>query len=329
MTWLHADSSAPPVASATWHRRRPSSPVSSRASPLRAVSRLGKYWHPRCASCHTAGCKTCSKAPPDSKTMRNRCAQPSLNFAGKVDAALAAADVSVLSLGTWYNEDEPEAAAAYAADVRFLARRMRDALAASPHKAALLIEPMPQHFHSADGSGTWANRVENKSNRCAPTCAPLGNPGTADWRADVMASAALDAGLERDTLVPSAALLRPLHVLHKRTKFPCLLDVRAPIRTHGPARLAARSTRRPRQLGTTHHSPNFAVHALLLPPDALVRTPRRPVPPSPQHTSAVGDPARGFLAQGRERQAGRRQGDWRQGARSAPRARLARKHRQA
>ena len=148
----------------------------------------------------------------------------------------------MVSLGTWYNEDEPSASPRmFAADVGHIfsrlaamGRRASNSTAsgeasgsiAAPRKLGLWVQTLPQHFYgrgvaTGTGSGTWGS--SEKPPKCGPqSCSPTNDKP--DWRILAAAAAAAAAGVGPEQIVPTAALLRPLHLLHKRTKFYCVLD---------------------------------------------------------------------------------------------------------
>jgi hypothetical protein len=92
----------------------------------------------------------------------------------------------------------------------------------SPRKLGLWVETLPQHFYTRSKVGTWGSRDKTIEPRCPKHCArTLNEP---DWRALAASAAATAAGIGEERVVPMAAALRPLHLLHKRTKFACQLD---------------------------------------------------------------------------------------------------------
>ena len=126
----------------------------------------------------------------------------------------------MISLGTWYNEDETVGSpASYAADLKHIFGRLAAISHGQPRRLPLWVQTFPQHFHGRSGSGTWGSRALPK---CAPHCAAITDQP--DWRIVAADAAAGAAGISAEQIVPTAALLRPLHLLHKRTKFSCQLD---------------------------------------------------------------------------------------------------------
>ncbi|KAL1503501.1 hypothetical protein AB1Y20_011982 [Prymnesium parvum] len=170
-----------------------------------------------------------------SSTKQGRCGDTRHTFTERLEAAIAASDTLVVSLGTWYNEDDAAASPAmYDAVLAHVFGRLAALPHGVPRKLGLWVQTLPQHFYTpsgdwrrrgrrkgggGEGSGTWGER---KMPQCPETCAATREE--LDWRQAAAARAARAAGITEEGVVPTAAMLQPLHLLHKRTKFRCQLD---------------------------------------------------------------------------------------------------------
>jgi hypothetical protein len=160
------------------------------------------------------------------------CGTRSKNFEDKLDSAARVADAVVANIGVWYGQAQR---AAYRADVDFVLDRLRALQKAG--KLALYRESVVQHFPTRSGSGLYEERTDGGTARsmsrralyqsCLGKCAPLDGrfSQSLDWRNAVLHELVSARGFARDEfVVPVAQLLRPMHALHKSTKWQCTLD---------------------------------------------------------------------------------------------------------